>query len=216
MIAAASQNLRRCLRRLWRDEGGVAFIEFAYAAPVFLVLVLVGLETANLALAHMRVSNIAMTVADNAGRTMSGVDEAHIYEVFAGAATIGEGIDFEANGRVVLSSIEENGLNGGNEGQKITWQRCWGDLDVDPSYGVEGDGAADSSLPDGLGPEGNTIAALPDTAVMFAEVTYDYQPLVGTGWFTPPRIRYESAFNVRGRLNNNITNTQGLEQLVCD
>ncbi len=212
MIARA----RNTLRRLWRDETGVAFIEFAYAAPVFLVLVLVGLEVANLALAHMRVSHLAMTVADNAGRTMSGVDEAHIYEVFAGAATIGDGIDFEKNGRVVLSSLEDNGLNGSNAGQKITWQRCWGDLDVDPAYGVEGDGAADSSLPDGLGPDGNEIAALPDTAVMFVEVTYDYQPLVGTGWFTPPQIRYESAFNVRGRLNNNITNTQGLDQLVCD
>ena len=211
MIARIRQNLRQ----LWRDDTGVAFIEFAYAAPVFLVLVLVGLEVANLALAHMRVSHLAMTVADNAGRTMSGIDEAHIYEVFAGAAVIGQGIDFEPNGRVVLSSLEDNGLNGSRSGQKITWQRCWGDLDVDPAYGDEGDGATDASLPDGLGADGNRIAALPDTAVMFVEATYNYQPLVGTGWFTPPQIRYESAFNVRGRLNNNITNTQGLDQLTC-
>lgn len=211
MIARVRSNLHR----LWRDDTGVAFIEFAYAAPVFLVLVLVGLEVANLALAHMRVSHLAMTVADNAGRTMSGIDEAHVYEVFAGAAVIGEGIDFEDNGRVVLSSLEDNGLNGGNSGQKITWQRCWGNLAVDPAYGVQGDGAADSSLPDGLGPDGNEIAALPDTAVMFVEATYNYQPLVGSGWFTPPQIRYESAFNVRGRMINTITNTQGLDQLTC-
>lgn len=210
-----SGALSRTLRRLWRDSGGVAFIEFAYAAPVFLVLIMAGLEVANLALAHMRVSQLAMAVADNAGRTMSGVDEAHVYEVFAGAAVIGEGIDFERNGRVVLSSLEHNGRNGGNEGQVIRWQRCWGDLAVGPAYGVEGTGATDSTLKDGVGPAGKKIGALEDTAVMFVEATYDYQPLVGTGWFTPPRIRYESAFNVRGRINNAITNTQGLDQLTC-
>ncbi|WFL76465.1 pilus assembly protein [Altererythrobacter arenosus] len=212
MIARA----RHLLRRIWREDSGVAFIEFAYAAPVFLVLILVGIETANLALAHLRVSHLAMTVADNAGRTTSGVDEAHVYEVFAGAGVIGSGIEFEENGRLVLSSLEHNGRNGGNEGQTIVWQRCWGDLDIDPAYGVQGDGADDDSLPDGLGEPGNQIMALPDTAVMFVEATYDYQPIVGTGWFTPPQIRYESAFNVRGRMNNNITNTQSLTQLTCD
>lgn len=203
------------LRRLWRADDGVAFIEFAYAAPVFLVLILVGIETANLALAHLRVSHLAMTVADNAGRTTSGIDEAHVYEVFAGAEVIGSGIEFEEHGRLVLSSLEHNGRNGGNEGQQITWQRCWGDLDIDPAYGEEGDGDNDDSLPNGLGAPGNQIMALEDTAVMFVEATYDYQPLVGTGWFDAPQIRYESAFNVRGRMNNNITNTQDLDVMTC-
>ena len=53
------------------------------------------------------------------------------------------------------------------------------------------------------------------TAVMFVEVTYDYQPLVSTGFFTAPTIRYESAFNVRGRQNNAISNTQGLTVKSC-
>ena len=203
------------LRKLRRDEGGVAFIEFAYAAPVFLVLVLVGLEVANLALAHMRVSHLAMTVADNSGRTTSGIDEAHVYEVFAGAEVIGESIEFQENGRLVLSSLEHNGKNGTNEGQTVVWQRCWGALDIQSAYAEEGDGANGGSLAQGLGPTGNKITALEDTAVMFVEATYNYQPLVGSGWFTPPTITYESAFNVRGRLNNTITNTQDLDVLTC-
>jgi len=204
------------LRRLRRDQTGVAFIEFAYAAPVFLVLVLVGLEVANLAIAHLRVSHLAMTVADNAGRTTSGIDEANIYEVFAGAGVIGESIDFEDNGRVVLSSLEDNGQNGANAGQTVTWQRCWGGLDIGSAYAREGDGASDGSLKNGMGAAGKQIAALDGTAVMFVEATYNYQPLVGTGWFTAPQISYESAFNVRGRIKNNITNTQGLDELTCD
>jgi len=62
------------LRSLRRDSRGLALTEFAFAAPIFLTLVLAGLELTNLALAHLRVSQMAMTVADNAGRVTSGID----------------------------------------------------------------------------------------------------------------------------------------------
>lgn len=207
---------RLFFERLRRDEGGLALIEFAFAAPIFITLVLAGMELTNLAVAHLRVSHMAMTVADNAGRVTSGIDEANIEEVFAGADLIGQPLNFEANGRVVLSSLEENDKNGSNKGQMISWQRCWGDMEVDPKYGEEGDGKNNSSLKDGLGPNTNRITAGANTALMFVEVTYAYQPLVGTGFFDPPTIRYESAFNVRGRQNNAITNTQNLTVNDCD
>ncbi|QZH75808.1 MAG: pilus assembly protein [Erythrobacter sp.] len=205
------------LRRLARDQQGLAFIEFAFAAPVLLLLILGGLELANYALAHMRVNQIAMTVADNAGRVTTGIDEANVYEVFAGADVIGQPIDFEENGRIVLSSLQPNGRNGGNRGQMINWQRCWGDLDVAPAYGEEGDGRNDNSLRNGMGRSGNQITSSEGTAVMVVEVSYTYQPLVDTGYMViSESITHESAFNVRGRQNNNITNSQDLDQLVCD
>ncbi len=200
---------------LRRDQDGVAMIEFAIAAPVFLTLTLTGLELANLALSHLKVNQMAMTVADDAGRVMSGIDEANIHEVFTGAQIISGGLDFKPHGRMVLSSLEPNGQTGGDEGQVITWQRCWGDLDVDPAYGEEGDGADDDSLEDGMGTGARKIVAGDDTAVMVVEVSYEYQPLVSTGFFDPPTIRYESAFNVRGRQNNAISNTQGLTTFTC-
>ncbi|WP_230291250.1 TadE/TadG family type IV pilus assembly protein [Croceicoccus sp. Ery5] len=204
------------LQRFWRENGGMAMAEFALGLPVFLTLSIGGIEATNLALAHLRVSNLAMTVADNAGRVMSGVDEADIYEVFSGAQVIGESIDFEANGRVVLSSLEANGQSGSNAGQMIRWQRCWGDMDVEPAYGEQGDGRYDAALATGLGADGHRITAMQGTALMFAEVTYAYQPLVTTGFFPSTTIRYESAFNVRGRQNNAISNTQSLTVLACD
>lgn len=206
----------RFITSLRKDTRGLALTEFAFAAPIFISLVLVGLELSNLALAHLRVSQMAMTVSDNAGRVTAGIDEANIYEVFAGAEVNSEGLDFKRNGRVVLSSLEHNGKKGGNAGQTIVWQRCWGDdSTVLPAYGVEGDGKNNDDLEDGLGAGGNNITALPDTAVMFVEATYDYQPLLTTGFFDPPRIRYESAFNVRGRQNNDISNSQGLVEMTC-
>ncbi|RPF71935.1 TadE/TadG family type IV pilus assembly protein [Aurantiacibacter spongiae] len=212
-MTARSRNV---LFRLLRDEDGLAFVEFAFVAPLLLLLILGGLELAYYALSQMRVNQIAMTVADNAGRVVTGIDEANVYEVFSGAEVIGEPIDFEANGRIVLSSLQPNGQRGRRAGQMINWQRCWGDLDVDPAYGGEDTGRNDETLEDGMGSAGNRITSDEGTAVMVVEVTYDYQPLINAD-FMPlnPVIRHESAFNVRGRQNNNITNSQELSRLTC-
>ena len=151
---------RPFLARVRTDECGVAFVEFAFIAPVLLILVLGGLEIVNYAVAQLKVSQIAMTVADNAGRVTTGIDEANIYEVMAGANVIGEAMDFEKHGRIVLSSLQDNEQKGSKHGQMINWQHCWGDLNVDPAYGTEGDGRTDDSLPNGMGPDGNQIAAI--------------------------------------------------------
>ncbi len=51
---------------------------------------------------------------------------------------------------------------------------------------------------------------------MYVEVSYDYQPLISdTILPVAGTMRRESAFNVRGRQNNDISNTQGLTQLTC-
>lgn len=208
-------RVKHLRQKLCGDTRGVALIEFALVAPVVLFVILGGLELANYARAQMRVSQIAMTVADNSGRVTTGIDEANIYEVFAGAAAIGNSIDFKEHGRVILSSLEENGNKGSKKGQMIRWQRCWGNQDVDPAYGTQGSGANSSSLRDGMGPEGNTIIAGSGTAVMFVEASYDYQPLFANGLYQFGTIRHESAFNVRGRENQVISNAQNLSVMSC-
>lgn len=200
---------------LFRNTQGAAVVEFAFVVPVLLVLILTGLELSNFALANMRVNQIAMTVADDAGRIQTSVDEANIHEVFAGAKVLGEEMDFENHGRVVLSSLQDNRGNGANRGQMIHWQRCWGDLAVAPAYGTEGKGRNDSSLANGMGKGASRITAADNTAVMFVEVTYRYQPLVGPNWIAQREIRHESAFNVRGRQNQNIGNAHGLTVNDC-
>ena len=203
-------------RRLRADQAGLAYLEFALIGPVVLFLTLAGLELVNYAMAHLRVNQIATTVADNAGRVTTGIDEANVYEVFSGADAIGEAMDFEQNGRVVLSSLQENGRSGSDAGQMVNWQRCWGALNLGSAYAEEDDGRTDASLATGLGAAGNRIVSVPGTAVMFVEVTYDYQPLINdTILPVASRIRQETAFNVRGQRNNNISNTQNLAENAC-
>ena len=206
---------RGVLRRLVRSQRGVALTEFAFALPIFVTLLFGGLEIINLVMTHMRINQIAITVADNAGRVRQGIDEADIYEVFAGADLVG-GSDFAQNGRVILSSLEPNEQTGGNSGQMINWQRCHGSLSVTPRYGVQGAGRDDASLSKGLGPTGGKIKAADGTAVMFVEVSYRYTPKILPSMVANAMdLRYESAFNVRERTNQDISNAQNLTVQSC-
>ena len=136
------------LRRLAQDRTGVAMVELAFAAPLLLILGLGGIEAANYAVASLRVSQIAMTVADNAGRVRTAMDENDINDIMSGAKLIGSGIDFTANGRVILSDLEQRTTTAGSGGvgtkttanpngyrQFIRWQRCAGDLEIQSGYG---------------------------------------------------------------------------------
>ncbi|WP_367348573.1 TadE/TadG family type IV pilus assembly protein [Sphingobium yanoikuyae] len=203
--------LARWARRLRDDQSGLALIEFAYSLPVLMVLSMGGLEIANLATAHMRVSQIAMLVADNASRERTSIDEADINEIFTGAELAGANLkDFKANTRIFLSDLEPNTQTGTKAGQYIRWQRCWGGGTFTSTYGKAGDGTSDATLADGLGPTGTKIKSGSGTAVMFVEVAYTYQPLVSNSIFGTKVIRYTSAFNVRERTDQAMKNAGSL------
>lgn len=200
------------LKNLWLCKRAVAAIEFALGLPVILFLLLGGVELANFALAHYRVGLIASTVADDTGRGLMGIDEYNIAEAFGGAELIGEGIRFRQNGRIILSSLEPNAAN---NGQWIRWQRCFGQLNVTHRYGAQGKGQFDTSLSDGMGAGTQKAKASANTALMFVEASYRYQPIALTSLLENRIIRYESAFNVRGRKDQNITNNNGITAFEC-
>jgi Flp pilus assembly protein TadG len=141
--------LMQRIRGLAADTSGVALVEFAITAPVILLLGLGGVELGNYMMANLRISQIAMSVADNAGRVRTTIDEADIAEVMIGARKMGDAIDFADNGRIILSDLEQRTTTTGTGGkgavtatnpngyrQWIRWQRCSGDLSVNSSYGL--------------------------------------------------------------------------------
>lgn len=203
-------RLAALLRRLRRDDRGLALIEFAFSLPVLVILCMAGLECANLALAHMRVSQVAMLVADNAARVRTSIDEADINEIMTGADLATDSLKLKANGRIFLSDLEPNGLSSPNTGQFIRWQRCWGNGSFTSSYGVADDGKTSASMASGMGPTGNKVSAASSTAVMFVEVAYNYQPLITDAIFGSKVIRYTSAFNVRERTDQTMKNASSL------
>ncbi len=203
--------VKRRISDLRRDTSGLAMVEFALALPMFLSASLVGAEVANFTLANMRASQIALMVADNAGRVRTSIDESDINEVMIGARLAGEGIGLGANGRIILSSVEPNGQTAPNTGQMIRWQRCFGAKNVSSSFGAAGDGVSDASLVNGVGPAGRKISAMNGAAVMFVELVYTYRPVVSAALLGGQKtFTYTAAYTVRERASNTLSNLGAL------
>lgn len=209
------KNWPRCaalLHRLREDQSGVSFIELALILPVLLTLGLYGTEVAMMAMTNMQVGEIATSVADNASRlgqtdnsTVSPtVKEAQVDSVMWGALKEGSSFDFETNGRVVLSSLE---YDSDTKRQFIHWQRCRGDLDRKSAYG-EADPYKTGPVLDGMGVKDHKIYSVPNSAVMFVEVYYHYQPLFGTMFVKDQVFKHEAAFLIRDDRSLNPSGTK--------
>lgn len=196
----ASASLRRLLAC---DDSGSVVVEFAFSVPIFVLLSLTSFEMINLALAHMRASQIAMTVADNLSRAKTTVPlglprlrEVDINDTLLGAEIQGGGsFALLENGRIIVSSLQQT-----STGQQIiAWQRCKGALDVASQYGPEGtlQPATGTTGFQGMGPPTALVRAPPNSAIIFTEVTYDYRPIIGEWLLGPQLLRKEAAFFVR-------------------
>lgn len=205
------------LRRLAHDRRGLALLEFAFGLPVVLVVLLYGLELANLGLSVLRVHQIAATSADNAARVRDSINEVDVNEVLVGGKIVGERMDFANRGRIILSDVMPNGKTGNKLGQTILWQRCAGALNVPesaPKYGTQGKGADDATL-QAMGAAGHQIAASTGSALIFAEVTYRYKPLVSSSFVGEPILRSEATFTVRERTSETLGAVSGTTASVC-
>ncbi len=201
--------LRAKLAALRRSSSGAALMEFALCLPFFVGVGMYGVEVASMAMANMQVSQLAISVADNASRmeqtnnnaVTPTVTEADIDSVMTGALREGESFGFQRNGRIILSSLERRT----NGQQFIRWQRCRGALAATSDYGGPG------TTVTGLGAGGTQVRANANSAVMFAEVVYVYKGIFGNMFVKDTTFRQESAFIIRDvrNLEAGVTGTNG-------
>ena len=211
-------TIRHALRRLHRDRSGLAMLEFAFTLPIVLGIGAYGLETANLALMNMRVSQIALSLADNASRvgtysslTSQQLREVDVNDVLQAARYQGSNISLTTNGRITLSSLENVQQSYDTTAvQRIHWQRCLGvksGTNYDSSYGTTTTTAgttntstnAGTTVASGMGDAGAQVNAPSGSGVMFVEINYLTKPLFGTWLTSPARIHYIASFIVRDR-----------------
>ena len=197
--AACAARLARCLLD---DVAAISIVEFALVLPIMLTLGLYGTEVARLASVKMKVSQIALSIADNASRlgqtdnaaVAPTITEGNVDAVLNGAIRDGLSIDLQTNGRIVISSLEYDGLN---DQQYIHWQRCQGNLDAQSAYGEEDPDVTGTPIT-GMGSGTTQITAQPGTAVMFVEIYYNYDPLFqnpfGSGALS---FKQEAAYLIR-------------------
>jgi Flp pilus assembly protein TadG len=187
-----TDRIRNPAASLRSNERGVAFVEFAYALPIFVALTMSGLEITNYVTTHMRVSQVALHIADHAARLGEGeqlaaktVTEQHINDILIGASLQAGELDLLTNGRVILSSLEPVASPNAappNDRYRIRWQRCAGSQTHASTYGVAGQASGLNMT--GMGPAGRQVKAPDNSATMFVEVFYRYQPIIA-GQFAP-------------------------------
>jgi hypothetical protein len=225
MTTAKPKIFKQKWAQLLSDHSGLALTEFALSLPIMMMMSITFVELASFINANMRVSQIALSVADNTGRIRQSIDVTDVDAAMIGARIAGDSIKFGENGRVILSMVEVNGKTGTNAGQKITWQRCFGANSVTSSFGAEGAGKDDAAFAAGFGPTSNKIQAATGDGLMFVEVVYDYQTIfpVGDallGGLGGRTISATAAYPVRERSNNALQNGFGLaanapQQRLC-
>lgn len=195
-----SSKLRSMLRVIADDRSGVAIIEFAYSLPILLALGVTGAETAYYVQTQQQISQIALAAADNVSRVGEAgvlqtrrVYEADINDIFLGVPKQFADDEFYDDARIIISSVEYDA----DDNIYIHWQRCMGQKDFDSEFGPQGTGLGNDTLEDGIDTGAAMVKPIPDSALIVAEVSYDYQSLFGVSPFTTKEIKAKGVFAVR-------------------
>ncbi|MEP7221877.1 MAG: pilus assembly protein TadE [Novosphingobium sp.] len=195
-------------------RSGSAAVEFALMVPLFIGLSLTGTEIAYMASVQLQISQIAVSLSDNASRLGQSdnssvtptVTEADVNSILLGAMKQGSSLNLQANGRIILSSLEYDDFTGR---QWFHWQRCKGNLVRSSAYGPQGAGLDGTTIA-GVGMGTTKITAISGSAVMVGEIYYQYKGLMGTYVVNQPIIRSEAAFLNRDDRNLGSRDTNGL------
>ena len=242
-MTISPRRVRRRMRRLARNRSGVAMLEFAFALPLVLGAGMYGAETANLALVNLRISQVALNLADDASRVgitplaTEQLREVDMNDVLQAARYQGTALQLTTNGRIIVSSLENVQQSYDNAPvQRIHWQRCLGlkgslaaDAAYNSSYGTTAPTAgtdntqanAGTPQPNGMGDTGALVNAPPGSGVVFVEINYNYKPLISNYLVgTTSRIHYIASFIVRDNRDfsqiYNPTTTPATLASTCD
>jgi hypothetical protein len=214
--------MKSFVRRLQSDTAAVALIEFALCLPIFIVLMITGAEITNYTVTRMRISQLALHIADNAARMGNGtmlqqktVNEADILDIFAGANLQAAKLDLRTQGRVILSNLEPQANPNTANQYRIRWQRCYGTQTHASSWG-----GVRQNIPGGIGPTGHQTIAQDNNATMFVELFYRYKPLVMPQLAPSATMIEVASMSVRDRRdltggNNGVYPVTGVTPATC-
>lgn len=181
-------SIRKCLRLApFRNDRGGVMIEFGFAMPLLILLLLGGIELGRYVLLHQKLDRTAMTVSDLVARVTS-VEPEDLDTVLNAAYLVMAPFDLTDKGVVIISAVKEQ-----SGSPKVIWQRSGaGGLSVTSEVGVV-DGNA--TIPD-AGMVGT------NAGIVIGETYFEYTP-----WFITmipsTTIRHVAYF--RPRLSNEVT-----------
>jgi Flp pilus assembly protein TadG len=179
--------LKRRLRRTpLRDDRGSVMLEFAFAMPLLLTILLGGIELGRYVLLHQKLDRTAMTISDLVSRVTQ-VTTSELDTIFLATDLVMAPFAMGDRGAVVVSSVKDDSGT-----PTVVWQRAGaGTLTVTSEIGVQGGTATISDeemLSTGEG-------------IVVGESYFDYTP-----WLMQfiPSIRLRHVAIFRPRLNNEV------------
>jgi hypothetical protein len=142
-------------------------------------MLLASAELGRFVLLHQKVDRVASTMSDLVARAET-ISESEIDDIFTAASQVAEPFDLRGRGRVVISSVTNDG-----SGPKVAWQRLDdGSYVTQSQIGAEGDLATLS---------GDFAVAEGETAII-SEVFFDFEPFLSE-LIVAPRLLYRRALN---------------------
>lgn len=210
--------LRQTLSRLWPDRSGMAVVEFALSLPFVVLVTMSAAELTNFTTTKMRVSQLALMVADNASRIGTGtvlsnktISEKQINDLLTGAGLQAGSLNLFTHGRVIIRSLQPGATT---TKYVVKWERCKGLKNFTSTYPAAGVTERNVS--------GNPFKVTAPTggAVIFVEIVYTYQPIIGANFVKIPEIKETAAMTVRDNRDyaggtNGIYNTENVTAASC-
>lgn len=176
--------MRRLLEffaRLRRDGRGAIAVELAFAVPVLTGLLMSGVEVTRYVLINQKLERTSATMGDLISR-MPELTEGDITSFFAASNQVMTPYDVHTDGRVIISSITNDG-----SAPSIVWQRTYGLIGAGSRFGDVGDTPV---LPNGF-------VVRDGENVITAEVFFDFQPIMMTAVLDPARLYSRAVFRPR-------------------
>lgn len=176
-------RLTGLLRRLGRCRDGSIISEFAIACPIFVLLLLGGVDLSRLIILNQKLDRIAAGLGDLVAQADE-ITQSQMTQIFDATRHVADPFEFSRDGRVIITSIS---VTGG--APRINWQAAGGGTLAATSR--IGTGAGNTvSLP------GNMTVTGTNTLIV-AEVFFDFDPLFGVGIISGRRLYHRSFFRPR-------------------
>jgi Flp pilus assembly protein TadG len=174
------------LTHLMRDRRGVSAVEFAMIVPL-LILLYVGIaEIGNALTIYRRTSTVASTAADLTAQVKT-VSTSDLNDIISAASSIIAPYSPDPLKLTISSVVADNNNNG-----KVTWSHA--------NKGATRAVGSGYNVPAGLTEAGSSV--------IVAELTYDFEPIVGlTTFFSPGAFQMKRTFYARPRKSLTITKT---------
>lgn len=156
----------RSLKKLFKAQAGIAYVEFAITLPFLVMLFLGAVEITRYIIIIQKVEKVSVTISDLVAQS-STTTNADLAIIVQAASQVMRPFTFNSNAYVIISSVTKTGTNT----PKVNWQYTGGGTWTQAS-GV-GTTNNNATLPTGF-------TMVDKDNIIITEVYYNYTPLMGS------------------------------------